>query len=144
MEIFLEKKYEVPKSAQEETEKLTRSIATKESENPRETTDCQNEWESSVLLPDKQSLHKKQPCFYVPAKTNWENVAKNTLAFVTAIKNRKHLGISLAETAQDFYGENVQSSSHQRKGEKLGSCAPITCHTASRHQGQCSSSSSEN
>ena len=39
MEIFLEKKYEVPKSAQEETEKLTRSIATKESENPRETTD---------------------------------------------------------------------------------------------------------
>lgn len=39
MEIFLEKKNEVPKSAQEETEKLTRSIATKESENPRETTD---------------------------------------------------------------------------------------------------------
>ena len=28
------KKYEVPKSAQEETEKLTRSIATKDSENP--------------------------------------------------------------------------------------------------------------
>lgn len=29
----------MPKSAQEETEKLTRSIATKQSENPRETAD---------------------------------------------------------------------------------------------------------
>ena len=29
----------MPKSAQEETEKLTRSIATKESENPKETAD---------------------------------------------------------------------------------------------------------
>ena len=42
---------------------------------------------------------------HVPAKTYWENVAKNILAFITAVTNRKHLGISLAETAQDLCGK---------------------------------------
>ena len=91
----------MPKSAQEETEKLTRSIATKDSENPWE----RKEWKCAELLPDTRSLCKKQQCFYVPAKTNWENVAKNILAFITAVTNRKHLGISLAETAQDLCGK---------------------------------------
>ena len=62
-------------------------------------------------------------------KLTWENVAKNTLAFVTAIKNRKHLGISLAETAQDFYGENVQSSKITKEKVRNEEVAPQSCVT---------------
>lgn len=94
MEIFLEKKYEVPKLAQEEIEKLTRSTGVgKKIKNPRERTDRLLGGMGAFRTAARYIINMRK----ATAKTSWENVAKNIIAVIIAIKNKKQLRISLSE-----------------------------------------------
>ena len=94
MEIFLEKKYEVPKLAQEENNKLTSRIGV------GKTIKTQREWKERLLAGRRAFRTDARYIINMrkaTAKTSWENVAKNIIAVIIAIKNRKQLRISLSE-----------------------------------------------
>lgn len=98
--------YKVPKLAQEETEKLHRSIAIKKVKPERtnrpaiRTTGSQRHNQhikSSRVALFQQTLVEKK-------------VAKNITAFIMTTKNIMQPRISLLENAQDLQGENVVCS----------------------------------
>lgn len=117
----------MPKLAQEEIEKLNRSIVIQESKNRRESTDKTIKTMGVLAMVARYVINTpKTTALLCSSKNSLKKCNQKYNSIIIATKNTRCLGISLLENAQDLYGEIFIFSKGTKECVRKGGDVPYS------------------